>query len=371
MPYRSLAGAWRKTGPGFDLPAAGSVQWAGRAIRGRMKQAFAGFLTGIVVATCAAVAWRRHGPSQGVAARPTPAVDASAPNLRLEALRDAAAELRRRREAPKVPAGAASLPAPAPHPRTMFPLAAVLRDAFATANSRGRDRQNAERRLLILAGELAERYGVGQEAAQMSPEGLLALLLGLRETGAEPVSDEERATLDRIMAAYGDEWNAWLRRSAGVSELEKAWELLSMNLKAQQALFDAFPPAVAAEVAESFRQIPFTAGFTWTRQVEAVPGEEEIAIARQWAADLGLDAAAAAALRTVAAEYLRDLEASRRPGPPLPALSDDLPGIGAMVRAQKRIREIALLDEAQGRKLSAWRVVYEPHVGEVPAEGPR
>jgi hypothetical protein len=337
-----------------------------------VKAAFAGFLAGVVLVMAVALAIARH---RGTTATPdpepvVPAAASSSPGATagdqdLAALRDRVAALRE--ETARL---AASLRAPAAagDPRQKKPsrtrrdLGADLLKVFGPdGNADNGLYAKLRMELAVLAGDAADKEGVTATEGMLSPQVLEAVLLGLREACAESLAGPEAEALRSALDTYRRKWDSWKAEGKGGDGFERAAGLMEIQRDAREALFGATDPATTAKLRETMDEIDQYNEYCFLSNLNSETGDQPRALVANWVIDLGLDAAATAALRPVAEEYAREFERrAQQGGSPTGTqeIEDMRKALLLMARVRKRIREVASLTEEQAKKLAAWETVY-------------
>lgn len=333
-----------------------------------MKAAFAGFLAGVALVMTVAFAIARHrsappapppdspdtpaaiaGPPPDPAAGDLPALRARAASLRDESAR-LATSLR------ELPEGAA--PGKPPR-RSRRDLGTDLLALFGGRGSGEHDLYSRVRmELAVLAGEATDKEGVTPAEGLLSPQMLEALLMGMREACTEEISGPESKALQAALDDYRRKWDSWKAGGKDVDGFEHAAALMGIQREAREALFAAADAETTAALRSTMDGLDQYNDYCHSEGVYSEGGDHAKALVARWVDDLELDAAAVAALRPVAEEYLRsdpraaDVSAGARD------LVENQKRLLKMAKVRKRIGEVASLTEEQARNLAAWQKVY-------------
>ncbi|KAF0241446.1 MAG: hypothetical protein FD180_4446, partial [Planctomycetota bacterium] len=217
--------------------------------------------------------------------------------------------------------------------------------------------------LMLLAGEMADKYGVSALEGRLSPDTLEEVFVGMREAGKPPLSETEQASLNAALANYRSDWNAWLARNASSMSLERRADLFEIQARARDSLFASVPPDALNAMRTAMDGLDDADVYSDSGYISGTAEKVGGRLARAWCNDFGLEKSEAAALLPIAAQYIRDQDAHEEWQAPQEAtgtygLRDELSRLPAMVQAQKRIREVARLTDAQAKKLAEWAKIY-------------
>lgn len=306
------------------------------------------------------------------AADPAPTVPAPPDVDRLktenEDLRRQIADARAAREA--AAAAAASKPAA---PRAGSPWGKIARGLLAFLKQIKDDPTAAQKsqdlfiEMMALMGKIAKERGVSLNEALLTPEGLPALVAGAFEDADPPLTDAERAALEKFAADVTAGWDSIQAGKDGRSALENRREMLLNTLGASDAMSGALSPD-HAEAAQQLKSMGLgmmgSLGMS-SHFAQGTPEQIRDNFSHQWAKTLKMDESQAAALAPFVDEYMRSVDAASAEFQRDAAAGVQggesrliLARLEAQIAAQKKIASSFTLTPAQKKALDGWTTTY-------------
>ncbi|MCC6741859.1 MAG: hypothetical protein IT452_22760 [Planctomycetia bacterium] len=340
-----------------------------------------GFVIGLFVSSaqtlvvCRLVERRGQAPAT---ATPPPATardsaTASDPDPDLARLKTENDDLRRQIADARAAREAAAVAAKSPAPKAASPWGKIARGLLAFLKQikedpkAGQKSQDLFIEMMALMGKIAKERGVSLNEALLTPEGLPALIAGAFEEADPPLSDSERAALDKFAADVAAGWESIQAGKDDRTSLENRREMVLNALGAS----DAMSGALSAEHAEASRQLQSmglgmmgSLGMN-SHFAQGTPEEIRDNFSKQWAKTLKMDESQAVALAPYVDEYMRavdaasadfqkDLAAGVQGGESRLLLAR----LEAQIAAQKKIASSFSLTPAQKKALEGWTTTY-------------
>ncbi|KAF0242763.1 MAG: hypothetical protein FD180_3748 [Planctomycetota bacterium] len=221
--------------------------------------------------------------------------------------------------------------------------------------------------LLALIGLVADDLGIPIQEAAMSPDWYPMFAMSMLEASPFPMTEEQRAAFDRIMAESGKDWDAYMSGREGQSTLERAMALRELQ-------FDMFWKMGLMGTQEqkdyiaSLNLPPPNAPYQGVWNGAGPRAACKSNISNNMAKSLGLDGNQMTSLSPAIDDYMRSYEAiakeaglKKQAGEPY----DDLAAkLALSMDMQKRIGETVRLTDAQAKALKEWAQVYDYQVKE-------
>lgn len=319
------------------------------------------------------------GPADVPAAGP----DAAAEAARLKSENEAAQRKIADTQAAQAAAAAAAEKAarakkPNPWTKIAKGLMAFLKRVKEDPKTSGQNEQDLFIEMVALMGKIAKERGVTLGDALLTPEGLPALIAGAFEDADPPLTDAERAALEKFAADVTAGWEALQNDKDSRTALEQRLEMLNNSLGASDVLSEGMSPE-HAEMAKQLKAmgVGMMGGMGMSSHY-ASGTKEEIRdnFLKQWAKTLKFDESQAGALAPIVEEYIRTVDAATEK-----FQKDTVAGamggesglivarVQAQIAAQKKIESSFTLTKAQKKALDGWSTTYV-YWGGMPAPAP-
>ncbi|KAF0244262.1 MAG: hypothetical protein FD180_2690 [Planctomycetota bacterium] len=243
---------------------------------------------------------------------------------------------------------------------------AVFAKIFEAQNEKGRlwvGNDAAVQDLLFqlqsLMREAAALQGIELDELTMAPDGLPALAAALMENSDPPLDAAQRQKFLDVLDGARAEWDGYAKTRGSLTKLEKDRELGRMWDKLESGMSATLPEGQIAawDDLTSFwsdaAPSTFYGGYSWQSFDSKEEAERELS--NVWGDDLGLDAAQKVTLRSVANEYIQEMERLHadevmRGVDSTPV--EDLREV--MIRMNRRIAATLTLTEKQAAALRNW-----------------
>lgn len=316
-------------------------------------------------------------PAQDSAASSAPAPDLAGLRTGNEELRRQIADARAARDA-----AAAAAAAKASAPKAANPWGKIARGLLAFLKQIQEDPRAGEKsqdlfiEMMALMGRIAKERGVTLNEALLTPEGLPALIAGAFEEADPPLTDAERAALEKFAADVAAGWDSIQAGKDGRTALENRREMLLNTLGASDTMSGALSPE-HAEAALQLKSMGLgmmgSLGMS-SHFAQGTPEQIRDNFSKQWAKTLRMDESQAAALAPFVDEYIRAVDAASAEFQKDMAAGGKggesrlmLAKLEAQIAVQKRIGSSFTLTPAQKKALDGWTTTYVHWSGGMPA----
>jgi len=244
-------------------------------------------------------------------------------------------------------------------------IAAAKREAEASGGPIKNDTWLAA--LVELIGQVAGEMGLPLQEAAMSPDWYPVLALSLLDASPFPLTADQRARCDEILATARTDWDLYEARREGMTPLERAQAMRDIEFGTRMRLAALGTADQIGYVASVNLPPPIPpVGSTW---LGAGPREAVRSnLSKNWQQALKLEDAQVTALGPVMDDYVRQMEslqkdvARRRQAGE--TFDDVAPKLALMVEMQKRVGSTVRLSDAQARALRDWNSTYDFQVKE-------